>query len=298
MKLICLPLFNGICNRLIPIASAIRISKKCNAKVTVFWTNNPGRAQLAYHGASTQFSDLFEPVNNLEFVSMEEINTHLLDSDLYDCKKIAYFPMINTQTSKNIFVVYSMRMIFCDDEVIHQQYTLENAGKFQEDHVYLEMKEVLRIFTPAKELKSEIDRIYETKMKGKTMIGLHIRRTDGSFKEKDWKSTDQALLLRVCSWAHEGIVFFLATDSPEHEKKYKETLGNSIITYDPPFNKFNNDRDNVLAAVVDLHLLSMCDRAIIGTVESSFSLTAALLSENTPLWLVSENCSSVFKVNI
>jgi hypothetical protein len=298
MKLICLPLFNGICNRLIPIASALRLAKKTGRKVMVFWTDNPGRSLLTYHGQSTNFEDIFEPIENMEFLSMVQINEYLDTSDHYDCHVLVPFPIVNTNTDKHIFVVYCVNTIFSKDDEINQQYVLKDIGKFIEDSVFMEMKSVLRELCPVTHLKNEIDKIYETKMKGRIMVGLHIRRTDGSFKEKDWKKTDQTLLLRARSWAHEGYVFFLATDSPRHEHDFKMALGNSLITYEPRFNKFGNDRNNVLAAVVDLYLLSKCDRAIIGTVESSFSLTAALLSEKTPLWMISENCNSVFKIHI
>jgi hypothetical protein len=54
------------------------------------------------------------------------------------------------------------------------------------------------------------------------------------------------------------------------------SLKNAIYLYT---SKFNNDKFNVLCGVVELFLLSKCNRYIIGTADSTFSVSAMIMAD-------------------
>jgi hypothetical protein len=124
----------------------------------------------------------------------------------------------------------------------------------------------------------------------KNMIGIHIRKSDGGFTKLDWDSIIKKLLLQCKEWCvkdkDNGI--FLATDDSSVYVDFAIKLGNKLIFYDPPkvlcdtssssYGKFNNDKYNVMCAVVELNLLGNCNKFIIGTCDSTFSVCAMLLS--------------------
>lgn len=143
---------------------------------------------------------------------------------------------------------------------------------------------------PIKSLKDEITLF--SKLFSPKMIGLHLRRTDGTFSERDWTATDKMLKRRMSEWSQQGYQFFLATDDEEVSYDFP------VLKYTPSVSKYNNDKHNAQSAVVDMFLLSKCD-VIIGTVHSSFSFTALLLNKpTTDLWYISEDPKTVEQIKI
>ena len=72
--------------------------------------------------------------------------------------------------------------------------------------------------------------------------------------------------------------------------EFASSLGSKLIFYNPPDNlnnsvstsgnKFSNDKFNVMCAVVELYLLGSCNKMIIGTADSTFSLCAMLMTDD------------------
>lgn len=299
-NLICIPLFNGVCNRLIPLLSVMRIAEKTNRKIEVFWTERPGRSCIAYYGKGCEFDQLFEPISGVEFVSQEVLNTKIGGSDFYDFN---YFDLdkavVKVDTKNTIFIIFAITAIFTDkDEVSDfEKYKLKITGRFDKDPVFLGMHDVCsKYLRPVKHLQDQIDEV-KTRFSDK-MIGIHLRRTDGMFAESDWTETDSKLIGKISKWIRSGYKIFLATDSFDHEKKIKNLFGKNIIVYTPNVFKFENNDDNVVSSIVDLFLLSKC-KIIIGTTGSSFSLTSSIISDvDVPLWYVSPSPDTVDCIDI
>jgi hypothetical protein len=126
------------------------------------------------------------------------------------------------------------------------------------------------------------------------MIGIHIRKTDGGYTNIDWESIDILLIKKLELWLKKDdkLSIFLATDCEKTSNKYKTHFNDRLLSYIPETNKFHNNKFNVISGIIDIYLLSKCNKIIIGTLGSSFSITAGLMG-NTPLWLIKDENSKL-----
>jgi hypothetical protein len=189
-----------------------------------------------------------------------------------------------------IFLEYDVNV---DED--YKDYTLDvkdnNDGIFENYSLY----EFRQIFKQLKPNKKILDIIQENlKEFTDNMIGIHIRRTDGDFIKIKWNEVDNMLITKIEDMIkkEKNLKIFLATDSKETQDKYSEHFGDKLLSYIPEEDKFNNNRFNVICGVIDLFLLSKCNKMLIGTVGSSFSITAGLLGE-ADIWLIKDEKSKL-----
>jgi hypothetical protein len=64
-NIITIILGNGLCNRLIPLISVIRLAKKSNRKINLIFYAPPRRSCMLYYGDKCNFYDLFQRDNDL-----------------------------------------------------------------------------------------------------------------------------------------------------------------------------------------------------------------------------------------
>ena len=285
-------LYNGLCNRLLPIISAIRLARKCNKKINVVWTYTPQRSCLSYYGDLCKFQELFLPVDDL-----------VVDLDLKEYEKVYEFYywlnldlVIDISIKGNINVNYALYPIISneDDSDIFRNFkkTLNLPGELVFDKVGDEIAdEMKKSIIPIPELQNEIDKCYSNFCS--EMIGIHIRKSDGGFKEYNWDSIIKKLIKHSRDWVsispNRGI--FLATDDENVYIEFASKLGHKLIFYNPPeklcnygsSSKFNNDKYNVFSAVIEMYLLGKCNKMIIGTVDSTFSICGMLLTDKNVL---------------
>jgi hypothetical protein len=127
-------------------------------------------------------------------------------------------------------------------------------------------------------------------------FGVHIRRGDSP--EVFARSTDECFL-RVMSAVLEedgNVRFFLATDAPEVEKLFRQRFGDRLLTFEKKGGGRATER-GMQESLVDLLLLSKT-RAIIGTVGSSFSRTAALWDGKPVIWAEEANANASLIANV
>ncbi len=308
MKYVSVVVFNGLCNRLLPIISSIRLARILSSSqdkqynVNINWVYTPVRSCLTYHGDLCSFSDLYNNNDGIEInkTDIESYST-TYEFQYWLCKDHIIDTTIENEG--NIFINYALytllsnkddnSSIFCNlknNIVKPQEIILDNIGK--------ELGIILRQFEPRNELQNEINKFQSTFLPN--MIGLHLRKSDGGFTSYPWKDIIKVLIPQCQEWCNldpmnNGI--YLATDDVEIFVDFKIKLGNQLRCYEPPkilcgiksSSKFNNDKYNVMSAVVELHSFSRCNNYIIGTADSTFSMCAMLMCENfetTKMFLV------------
>ena len=281
MSYLTVVLYNGLCNRLLPLVSALRLAKKSNRVVNVIWGYTPVRSCMTYYGGHCTFQDLFIEPENLIFEKhdIQYSKTY----DYYYWLNLDHF--VDIKLDGSIYVNYALYTLISeeDDTDVFKNFkqTLKKTGELIFDRVGEELSMEIKALRPIPELQNEIP----------NMIGLHLRTSDGDFTKINWKSIIKKLILSCKKWCSQdqkrGV--FLATDNSEVFIEFASSLSSKLIIYNPPSvlggnvssNKFNNDKYNVLVAVVELFLLGKCNEKIIGTCESTFSAVGMLLAENT-----------------
>jgi hypothetical protein len=295
-----LTVHNGLCNRLIPILSTYKIAKSTGKKLNILWDTHPVRSFLAYNDTKIcYFTDIFEDLEDITFVNTHEFTKLVEKSDKIYSFHYQYHKklIINPNNYENITIRLALYPILLnsyinvDNDYIHFTFDLDTSkdGLF-DNHIYRQLKPTFKLITPKSHLQTIINQVYSNF--NKKMVGIHLRKTDGSFTQFNWEKIDDMLIKNITGWLakYPNLSIFLATDCETTNNKYKQIFNNRIITYTPDITKFQNNSFNVSCAVVDLFLLAKCNTAIIGTLGSSFSITAGLLS-NSPLWLVKNSLS-------
>jgi hypothetical protein len=142
----------------------------------------------------------------------------------------------------------------------------------------------VRTWRPVAALRHIVDSV-AVEFRGLT-VGVHIRRGDallGSSAGAYRRSSDDAFQSRMDRLirSQPGIQFFLATDSEQTERRFRDRYGDALLTHGdkrfvlsiPGYAKANQ-RD----AVIDLFALART-RLVLGTNYSSFSQMAALMGD-------------------
>jgi len=128
-----------------------------------------------------------------------------------------------------------------------------------------QLTSILRELKPRQEF---IDRVYSL-LANKTVVGIHIRRTDN---EQAIKHSPTEAFLEVMATYPATTYFFLATDSEFEKVKLHYEYGNRILTFDEPLNR--NTLAGMKAGFVDFLALSKCSE-ILASYYSSFSEKAS-----------------------
>jgi len=279
---------NGTYNRLIMLASVIRLGKKSNRKINAIWTLTLGRSTLPYFGDRCSFYEIFQPIEN---VMIDGPNAS--DSTVYHFRYWENLDhIIDIQTPGNIFIDFALFSIVSKEDATNIFNNLKNyIGVAQEvkfDTIGEEIGEIMRNdFKPIEPLQNEIDSFQKTFLKN--MVAIHIRSTDGGFKEYNWKAILKKLISNCKKWvsksSEHGV--FLATDDPEIYVEFTIALGRKLLFYTPPTvlcgckseDKFGNDKYNVLCGIIESRLLSKTNQYLIGTCQSTFSMGAMLMAD-------------------
>ena len=301
--MITVVLHNGLNNRLLPFVSILRLALKTNHKVNVVWTYTPVRSCIAYHGELCKFNDLFKDIDNVSFDNPEHIDYQKNFEFRYWENKDH---IIDVKGDDNVFVNYALYTIVSTEDnpnsiFVNLKRVIVEPRKFELDYIGEELSEIFKKYIkPIDELQNEIDHYH--KLFKKNMIGIHIRKSDGGFSHYKWDDIIKKLLSQTKIWCSDkdnGV--FLATDDRNVYVEFASKLGNNLLFYNPPevlnntkstsgpYDKFNNDKFNVLCGVIELFLLSKCNKYIIGTADSTFSVSAMIIADReTQKYLIND----------
>lgn len=295
--IITVVLHNGLCNRLNALLSVIRLAKKYKKKVNIVWTHTPVRSCIAYHGELCKFSDIFKRNDNiLEDAKVDHQKTY--EFRYWENKD----HVVDVSGDDNVFINYALYTIISSEDDQNSIFknlrsVISQPQEFIIDSIGQELGDVLKYdLQPNDDLKLEIDS--NIKNFRENMIGIHVRRSDGGFANYNWKDINKILIQQSKEWCKiENNGVFLATDDMETYINFASALGNKLVIYNPPEvlcntkstsgNKFSNDKYNVLVGYIELNLLSHCNKLIVGTADSTFSVCAMLMSDiNTKKYLI------------
>ena len=242
----------GLCNRMRTIAGAVSLAEKLNCKVRVLWVRD---VML-----NSSYEALFAPP---QAYSVEEFR---LSSIYYKLRWHFY---------KDI-----LQYCILDDRWIYKYARGKTFKEFEhlvkDKRLYIvSSADILfdgdnkRLFCPIKDLLKQ-----NTIVCNKDTIGIHIRRTDNANAVKF--SPTSLFIERVYKElaSNPEVHFYLATDDPREEERFKSEFGNKVYIY----HKTSLDRNDPIAvkeALIDLYNLSCC-RKIFASYYSSFSDVAAL----------------------
>jgi len=291
--------YNGLCNRLLNILSCYRLAKKTNRICNIMYQGPSGRAELNFFGEHCSFNDIFQNIDNVTINGNTGENTRVYEFKYWDNKD----HIIDSQKSGNILINYAVYVIIDKDDksgiFTNLQQTIKIPQEIPMDYVGNELRDLfINNFKPKPELQYEIDRIYKTFKKN--MIGLHIRSTEKAFEVYNWDDIIKNIE-EQCKYFidkdPENNAIFLATDNPKIHIIMSAKLKNNLLFYEPPKflcgitsdDKFGNDKYNVIVASIELYLLGKCNKAVIGTTDSTFSMTALIISDpNTRKFLIND----------
>ena len=233
--------FAGLCNRLRVINAAVKMSHDLQHKLIIYWQTDPEM--------NCSFHSLFDKSDDFSVVDCDY-------KDLYQRVLFHRYNIFFSHSEKDIMSkAFSRRPIAIS--TCSEFYGQERYGGYE-------------WLKPRKEILDEVESCRASH--SADMIGLHIRRTDNaiSIKMSPIELFKQKIEEELKK--NPGIVFFLATDDKEVKKDLLSTYGNAIFTRENIAQR--NDPDGVRDALVDLLLLSKCNK-LYGSYWSSFSEEAA-----------------------
>ena len=293
--LITVVVHNGLANRLLPLVSCLRLAKQTNRKLNIIWNGTPVRSCIRYDGPPCKYYDLFEKNETLIELEKEGKIDYIRNYDFeYWLNKDM---VMDVSCSGNIHTNYGLYTIIGEKEreesptCMRLCDKISQGGELVMDKICKELGDLLRgDLQPVKELQNEIAKMKSTKFVNKNMIGIHIRSTDGGFTGIKWEGMITKLIEESVKWCKksESNGVFLATDNPKYYIEFASKLvTEQFVFYNPPMelcgtkstndDKFNNDKYNVLSALIEMYLLGECNKGIVGTAASTFSVCGMLI---------------------
>lgn len=248
----------GLCNKILAISSAMKLSLEKGHRLVVAWIPDMHMVE--------RFDDLFEPVD--EFLLIQTfrgggriyngIVKHILGAIFSE-----WNPFATTFRSKEKFLKDVGEKKF----LMHSDFCEFCKGA---DYTW---------FRPRKEIQQRIDAEISL-VKG--AIGMHIRRTD---HKQAMACSPLALFYDRIEYevkANPLVKIFLCSDDPAVKADIKQRYPRNVVIRENVLGRF--DRGGVADGIVDLWLLSKCKR-IYGTYPSSFSLVASKIGNIELEWV-------------
>ena len=269
-KITFVPL-NGLCNRMRAIASAKVLSEEIGSNLEIAWVHHPR--------LFAKFSDLFEPIENVEVRNYSIKNPILRKIQRAQFFKTP-FPIIEYLTKRKYDLIIHEHEFDEDStcNLIGKRVLFRSGSEF-----YNPLALSYTFFQPIKFLEEIINS--KAKDFDQHTVGVHVRRNDN--KKAILHSTDELFFKEIDSRIeiNSDINLFLATDCSKTESMFLNRYGKKVHIFkkksDVKTIRYSQD------SVIDLYLLSRT-KEIIGSYWSSFSKTAAKIG-NIPIFIVGED---------
>lgn len=279
--------YSGLGNKLLPLLSLLRISKKENQNIECYW------GEGGYKNNNYEFLDLFKPIENIKLINKSEFNKKFKSNQykIYnkhgsdrDKKELIY----NSSNDSAIFYKIVHLIHYKDDNIIGKfaPYPREKVIK---NNFINELRLILKDLKPIDKILEKINTV--TKLfKNNKVLGLHCRCAEVAYNDKKKviqpkggfdKIKFNTIHNVIEKYINMNYKIYISCDNLTNEKILLNKYGNNIIVFSNPFgntyeDKFNRFTYGQINAVCEIFILSKCTE-FLGTPGSSFSFLIWLL---------------------
>lgn len=274
----------GLNNKLVPLLSLLKIALKNNTKILCYWETNGGINNI--ESDENHFNNLFENINNLEFINYSELkniskdchimNLHASDRD----RNSIIFP---ENIIKPIFFNQVVHSISLKKDNIIGKYVPYPREKINKNKFIDDLRKTYNLLKPKKKIKQKIDNFINENFQNKKILGLHIRTTDGGFVDINFENIYPVIDIHIIN----NYTIYISCDCKNVEEKILNKYNKNIIYFNTPFgNKYEDKFDRCifgnLNSTCEMYILSKCNK-FLGTPGSSFSFSVWLLRTENEL---------------
>lgn len=277
---------SGLNNKLIPLISLLRIARKENKKIYCFWGNDAYLSKSLF-----SFLDLFEPIKDINFINFYEFNKQFnKQNKIYNKKgsdrdrnEIIY----HSNNNNSVFYKIVHLISFPTDNIINH-FVPYPREKIKTTEFINELRIIIKELKPQKFIIKKINYLINF-IKNNLVVGLHIRTTDGGFKDIEFKNSFNI----IEEYIKKKYIIYISCDNIINENILKKKYNKNIIFFNKPFgnkyqDKFNRSTYGTLNAICEMFILSEC-KYFFGTPGSSFSFMVWLLRNDIDLNFWCEN---------
>jgi hypothetical protein len=263
----------GVSNRLKALAASYAMAKLTNRKLIVDWRIEPGEVPA-------RFEDLFKnPIERPETMVLPE---NWKVADLYDtrsqCPEVVtrlYYDVSSYREFTRIPNITSQIVM------VDSRYVYGVAPEFAPFTEHLSnVVQFLKDLEPVDAVKKEVDSFVQSQFPSlSAVVGVHYRSWGLTFDSGLPKSNPETFVAKMQEIvkADPNVKFFIASDSLETLAFFRSQMPGRVLTY----TLSTIDRESVESqrnSLIEWYLLGQTDY-LIGTFDSSFSETAALLTK-------------------
>ncbi len=275
----------GLGNRLKCLINSIRLSKKTNRALLVYWSKDDA--------CNCNFNDLFG--KKLQKISKEALRSILKR------KNYEYYTNSSKKFKNNKkFVILDVIKFFNvkgnEFEFIDTNIPSTKINKSKRT----EMQSLFWELKPKKSIIREADKFFNKNL-NKNSIGIHIRKGDfvslkGGFGNISPSEKFKEIISKEIN-KNPKIKIFIGTDSKDVENELKSEFGNRIISF-PKKTKKREDEGSVREAFIDMMILSKTKK-IYGTYGSTFNELASWInSKNQREVIFDKDKLNKYKLNV
>jgi len=279
--------YSGLNNKLIPIFSLLRIAKKENKIIKCYWGNDAYLSKTLF-----KFCDLFEPVNGLEFISLQDFSKEFNNTNNIVYNRLGSDrdrnEIIYTTNNKNSVFFKIVHMISYKNDKVIGKYVPYPRETRVNSKLIDELRETIKDLKPKKDI---LNKINIDLFKNNKILGLHIRTTDGGFVNIPKNN----IFNYISEFLKNNPLYkiYISCDNFILEQKIIEKFPNKIHYLKNPFgnkyeDKFNRTTFGTKNAICEMFSLSKCSK-FVGTPGSSFSFMIWLLRNENALNFWCEN---------
>lgn len=304
-KLVITKVQSGMCNRIIPFITSLRLSKLLNSTFYLLWDNDCRDTAYYYKGEKTRYEDMFNKINDVNYIDNAKLtellnkNKNHLTINYCQTTEMMSYSLENLQKYDIIFFNNYVHPICTKDDNIY----IKTYGTLDYLHNINYCNSLYEYFCklkPVKELQNLINEVSDTFPNKKDLIGIHVRHWPRNpinhIKELSQEKPKEFYKIRINLMKNEinknpNIKFFISTTDKKELNNlmgifkdriiyFRNRLGNDdddkfyLPTKDSSCNKYKN-----LNGIVDMFLLSQCPIIYIEK-DSSYSVCAKFFNKD------------------
>lgn len=304
-KKIIVKVQSGMCNRLIPFVTGLRLSDLLKSEFFLYWDDNCRDTAYNYKGEKTLYKDMFEKIENVNYIEKNEfdklINSskNILKINYCETKKMLNYTLKDLEIYNTILFNDYVHLIYTKEDNI-SILTYSNLDYLKNKEYSNKLFSYFNKLKPVNKLQQLINEVKKELPEKNNLIGIHLRHWPvnpvnhpqqvSQQKNKEFYDCRIKLMNQEIEKNNKVRFFISTTDKKELNNLihlfpnriiyFKNRLGNNeddkyyLPTKNSNCNKFKN-----LNGVIDLFLLSECPIIYIEK-NSSYSVCAKYIGNS------------------